>query len=55
LRLAVQAEGITGNRILQDGPTPPSGPKLLDRLDRDVVDQAGARAVIVMEGRTTSG
>jgi lysophospholipase L1-like esterase len=55
LRLAVQAEGITGNRILQDGLAPPFGPKLLDRLDRDVVDQAGARAVIVMEGTNDLG
>jgi lysophospholipase L1-like esterase len=37
--------GIGGNRLLNDG----TGPNALARFDRDVVDQAGVRYVIVLE------
>jgi lysophospholipase L1-like esterase len=38
--------GIGGNRLLEDG----LGPNALARFDRDVLAQAGARWVIVLEG-----
>ncbi|TWB59467.1 SGNH/GDSL hydrolase family protein [Nitrospirillum viridazoti] len=38
--------GIGGNRLLLDG----IGPRALDRLDRDVLDQTAVRWVIVLEG-----
>lgn len=38
--------GIGGNRVLHDG----SGPRALDRFDRDVLDIPGVSAVIVTEG-----
>lgn len=44
---AVVNAGIAGNRILVDGP---SGPAALARLDRDVLDRAGATHVILFEG-----
>jgi lysophospholipase L1-like esterase len=44
---AVVNAGIAGNRILEDGPT---GPSALARLDRDVLDRAGATHVILFEG-----
>lgn len=44
---AVINAGIAGNRILQEGP---SGPSALARLDRDVLDRAGATHVILFEG-----
>lgn len=44
---AVINAGIAGNRILADGP---SGPAALARLDRDVLDRAGATHVILFEG-----
>jgi lysophospholipase L1-like esterase len=44
---AVVNAGIAGNRILVDGPT---GPSALARLDRDVLDRAGATHVILFEG-----
>jgi lysophospholipase L1-like esterase len=53
--LAVQNAGIGGNQVLRDGPRPTSGPKLLDRLAHDVLDQAGARVVILMEGTNDIG
>ncbi len=53
--LAVQNEGISGNQILRDGPLPSFGPRLLDRLDRDVLDQAGARVVLLLEGTNDLG
>jgi len=44
--LAVDNEGIGGNRILHDG----AGIAALARLDRDVFSQPGAKDLIVMEG-----
>jgi lysophospholipase L1-like esterase len=41
--------------VLRDGALPAFGPKLLDRLDRDAIDQAGARVVILMEGTNDIG
>ncbi len=54
-RLAVQIEAISGNQVLRDAAAPTFGPKLLDHLDRDVLDQAGARVVILMEGTNDIG
>ena len=45
-RIAVLNMGIGGNRVLRDGP----GPAALKRLDRDVLEQPGARWLIVFEG-----
>lgn len=44
--IAVLNEGISGNRVLQEG----TGPAAVDRLDRDVLNAPGARYVILMEG-----
>ena len=44
--LAVDNEGIGGNRILYDG----AGVNALARLDRDVLSQAGVSELIVLEG-----
>ena len=44
--LGVLNEGIGGNRILHDT----TGPSALARFDRDVLAQAGAKYLIVMEG-----
>lgn len=44
--IGVLNEGIGGNRLLEDG----LGPNALARFDRDVLAQAGARWVIVLEG-----
>jgi lysophospholipase L1-like esterase len=44
--IGVLNEGIGGNRVLEDG----LGPNALARFDRDVLAQAGARWVIVLEG-----
>jgi lysophospholipase L1-like esterase len=44
--LSVLNAGISGNRILHEG----SGPSALDRFDRDVAAQPGARYVILLEG-----
>ena len=38
--------GIGGNRVLNDG----SGPRLIDRFQRDVLDRSGARWAILLEG-----
>ncbi|HXJ34343.1 MAG TPA: GDSL-type esterase/lipase family protein [Candidatus Eisenbacteria bacterium] len=54
-RLGVQIEGISGNQVLRDAAAPTFGPKLLDRLDRDVLDQAGASVVLLMEGTNDIG
>jgi lysophospholipase L1-like esterase len=43
---AIANEGIAGNRILSGG----NGPPALVRLDRDVLDRAGATHVIFFEG-----
>ncbi|MGW4246530.1 GDSL-type esterase/lipase family protein [Nocardia sp. NPDC004722] len=42
--------GISGNRVLAGGFIPQFGPSILDRLDRDVLAQAGVTEVIVLEG-----
>ena len=55
LRLAVQNAGIGGNSVLRDGLAVRFGPSLLDRLDADAIDQAGARIVILMEGTNDLG
>jgi lysophospholipase L1-like esterase len=55
IRLAVQIEGISGNEILRDGALPSFGPKLLDRLPFDALDQAGASVVLLMEGTNDLG
>ncbi|MBS1814886.1 MAG: SGNH/GDSL hydrolase family protein [Acidobacteria bacterium] len=43
--VSVLNEGISGNRILHDG----TGPRALDRLDRDVLNAPGAKWVILLE------
>jgi lysophospholipase L1-like esterase len=43
---SVLNHGIGGNRLLQDG----LGPNALARFDRDVLAQAGVKALIVLEG-----
>src|SRR5262249_51205098 len=55
IRLAVQIEGISGNQVLRDGVLPSFGPKLLDRLPFDALDQAGASVVLLMEGTNDIG
>lgn len=44
--LSVLNQGISGNRLLLEG----AGPAALARFDRDVIAQAGARYLIVLEG-----
>lgn len=44
--LSLVNQGIGGNRVLRDG----LGPNALARFDRDVLAQAGARYLIVLEG-----
>lgn len=43
---AISNQGIAGNRILNRG----NGPSALERLDRDVLDRAGATHVVFFEG-----
>jgi lysophospholipase L1-like esterase len=38
--------GISGNRLLHDG----AGPRALDRFDRDALDIAGVRDILLLEG-----
>ena len=45
-RKAVANEGIAGNRILNRG----NGPSALERVNRDVLDRAGATHVVFFEG-----
>ncbi|MGW1228848.1 SGNH/GDSL hydrolase family protein [Streptomyces sp. NPDC001478] len=45
-RYAVVNQGIAGNRLLRDG----SGPRALDRFDRDVLGVTGARTVVIALG-----
>ena len=47
-QLSVLNAGISGNRVLSGNPL--FGPSALARLQRDVVDEAGVRDVIVLEG-----
>jgi lysophospholipase L1-like esterase len=51
--LAVVDEGIAGNRVLHDSPG--YGADALARFDRDVVEQTGAREVILLEGLNDLG
>jgi lysophospholipase L1-like esterase len=44
--LAVDNQGIGGNRLLLDG----AGPNALSRIDQDVLAQPGVRYLIVLEG-----
>ncbi len=44
--LSVVNAGISGNRVLNPG----AGPSALERFDRDVLDEPGARYVIILEG-----
>ena len=46
-RLAVQNEGISGNRVLRDSPC--FGESALNRFQRDVLDRPGVRTVIISE------
>lgn len=46
--MSVVDEGISGNQVLQD--TGCCGVGALNRFDRDVVDRAGAKDVILLEG-----
>jgi len=51
--LAMLNEGIGGNRVLHDGRGPNGiafGPSASARFDRDVLAQAGARYVVILEG-----
>ncbi|WP_406166553.1 hypothetical protein OIE52_09320 [Streptomyces canus] len=46
-------EGISANQIMSDyadGAFPASGPSLLSRIDRDVLDQPGMSSVLIYEG-----
>ncbi len=45
-QLGVLNAGMSGNRILFDG----YGPRTLDRLDRDVLDQPGVRTLVLFQG-----
>lgn len=45
-RLSVLNVGISGNRVLKFG----AGPSALDRFDRDVVKQPGAKYVVLLDG-----
>ena len=52
-QLALLNEGIGGNRVLHDGRGPNGiafGPSASARFDRDVLAQAGARYVVILEG-----
>jgi lysophospholipase L1-like esterase len=44
--IAIDNQGIGGNRLLLDG----AGPNGLSRIDQDVIAQAGVRCLIVLEG-----
>ncbi len=49
--IAVVNAGISGNRILNDGPGQPfMGPSVLSRFDRDALNKPGTRWVLVMAG-----
>ncbi|HEY9138940.1 MAG TPA: SGNH/GDSL hydrolase family protein, partial [Terriglobus sp.] len=45
-RLGILNVGISGNRVLKFG----AGPSALDRFDRDVVKQVGAKYVVLLDG-----
>ncbi|HEY2651534.1 MAG TPA: SGNH/GDSL hydrolase family protein [Solirubrobacteraceae bacterium] len=48
--LSVADEGISANQVLNDTFGPGAGVPALARLDRDVIDRAGAKDVILLEG-----
>lgn len=45
-QISVLNQGISGNQVLRDG----AGVSALARFDRDVLDQSGARWLIILEG-----
>ncbi|MFR9797424.1 SGNH/GDSL hydrolase family protein [Streptomyces sp. MS06] len=50
-RYGVANEGVSGNRVLTDGPGhPPDNPSALTRFDRDVLGRSNARAVVIVLG-----
>jgi len=53
--VAVLNAGITGNRVLSDGPAPQQGVNALARFDRDVLLQPGVTHVVVLEGTNDIG
>lgn len=50
LHLSVVNAGITGNRLTRPTQWPPFGTRGLDRYERDVLSQPGARAVFILIG-----
>jgi lysophospholipase L1-like esterase len=48
--LSVVDEGISANQLLNDTFGPSAGVPALARFDRDVIDRAGVKAVILLEG-----
>lgn len=48
--IAVLNQGISGNRVLSDVADPPFGESALHRFRRDVLEQPGVRAVLILEG-----
>jgi lysophospholipase L1-like esterase len=53
IRMAVIDEGISGNRLLNAAPC--CGPSTLTRFSPDVLQQAGVRAVVLLEGTNDIG
>ncbi|MEU8678445.1 SGNH/GDSL hydrolase family protein [Streptomyces sp. NPDC048560] len=49
-RYGVANQGIAGNRLLTDGPSPLGGPSGTSRFERDVLSVAGAKTVIIALG-----
>ncbi|MBN1528330.1 MAG: hypothetical protein JW895_04680 [Thermoleophilaceae bacterium] len=54
-RLSVQNAGIGSNRVLSPSGAPWGGPPALERVEDDVIDQAGVTDVILMEGTNDIG
>jgi lysophospholipase L1-like esterase len=50
INIGVADAGISGNRVLHDTLTTTSGVNALARLGRDVIEQPGAKYLIVLEG-----
>ncbi|HET6548796.1 MAG TPA: GDSL-type esterase/lipase family protein [Solirubrobacter sp.] len=53
--LAILNAGITGNRILDDGLIDEHGPKAIERLRADALDQAGVTGVLILLGTNDLG
>ncbi|MCC3312907.1 GDSL-type esterase/lipase family protein [Nocardia africana] len=47
--------GISGNRVTRAGFIPQFGPAAVDRVQRDVIDQAGVTDAIILEGLNDLG